>query len=48
MRIRDPGWKKFGSGIMDRKNSDPEFGINISDPQHYSTKKMFKSYVQKR
>jgi hypothetical protein len=19
----DPGWKKFGSGIWDRKNSDP-------------------------
>jgi hypothetical protein len=23
MRIRDPGWKKFGSGIRDKKNSDP-------------------------
>jgi hypothetical protein len=49
MRIRDPGWKKFGSGIRDRKNSDPGSGINISDPQHYNTKKMFKNYfVQKR
>ncbi len=27
----DPGWKKFGSGIRDRKN--PGSGINISDPQ---------------
>jgi hypothetical protein len=23
MRIRDSGWKKFGSGIQDGKNSDP-------------------------
>jgi hypothetical protein len=23
VRIRDPGWKKFGSGIRDGKNSDP-------------------------
>ncbi len=29
-RIRDPGWKKVGSGI-----GDPGFGINISDPQHW-------------
>ncbi len=35
MRIRDPGWKKFGSGIRDEKYSDPESGINIPDPQHY-------------
>jgi hypothetical protein len=32
MRIRDPGWKKFGSGIRDGKNSDR---INIPDPQHW-------------
>jgi hypothetical protein len=42
----DPGWKTFGSGIRDGKNSDPgrkkfgfgmeKFGsgINIPDPQH--------------
>jgi hypothetical protein len=35
----DPGWKKFGSGIKDGKNSDPGWkkvgsGINIPDPQH--------------
>ena len=41
MRIRDPGWKKFGSGIWDGKNSDPKWkkfgsGINIPDPQHCS------------
>jgi hypothetical protein len=23
MRIRDQGWKKFGFGILDGKNSDP-------------------------
>jgi len=23
MRIRDPGWKKIGSGIQEGKNSDP-------------------------
>jgi hypothetical protein len=36
IRIRDLGWKKFGSGIRDGKNSDPGSGINISDPQHWS------------
>jgi hypothetical protein len=25
---------KFGSEIRDGKNSDPESGINIPDPQH--------------
>jgi hypothetical protein len=47
--IRDPGWKKIGSGIRDGKNSDPEseirneknsdpgFGINIPDQQHCIT-----------
>jgi hypothetical protein len=35
MRIRYPGWKTFGSGIRDGKNSDPEIGINIPDPQHW-------------
>jgi hypothetical protein len=40
MRIRDPGWKKFGSGIWDGKNSDPKWkkfgsGINIPDPQQW-------------
>jgi hypothetical protein len=34
MRIRDPGWKQFGSGIRDGKKSDPGSGINIPDPQH--------------
>ncbi len=33
MRIRDPGWKRFGSGIRDGKRSDPGSG-NIPDPQH--------------
>jgi hypothetical protein len=23
MRIRDPGWRQFGSGIRDGKKSDP-------------------------
>jgi hypothetical protein len=35
MRIRDPGWRQFGSGIRDGKKSDPGSGINIPDPQHY-------------
>jgi hypothetical protein len=30
MRIRDPGWKKFGSGIRDGKKLGS--GINIPDP----------------
>jgi hypothetical protein len=30
----DPGWKKFGSGMRDGKNSDLGSGINIPDPQH--------------
>jgi hypothetical protein len=44
VRIRDPGWRQFGSGIRDGdssdpgsgngKKSDPESGINIPDPQH--------------
>ncbi len=37
MRIRDPGWRQFGSGIRDRKKSDPGSGINIPDPQHCKT-----------
>ncbi len=34
MRIRDPGWRQFGSGIRDGKKSDPGSGINIPDPTH--------------
>jgi hypothetical protein len=34
LRIRDPGWRQFGSGIRDGKKSDPGSGINIPDPQH--------------
>jgi hypothetical protein len=34
MRIRDPGWRQFGSGIRDGKKSDPGSGINIPDPPH--------------
>jgi hypothetical protein len=39
MRIWDPGWRQFGSGIRDGKKSDPGWkkvgsGINIPDPQH--------------
>jgi len=36
MRIRDPGWRQFGSGIRDGKKSDPGSGINIPDPQHWN------------
>jgi hypothetical protein len=32
MRIRDPGWRQFGSGIRDGKKLDPGSGINIPDP----------------
>jgi hypothetical protein len=35
MQLRDPGWKKFVSGIRDGKKSDPGSGINIPDPQHW-------------
>jgi hypothetical protein len=34
MRIRDPGWRQFGSGIRDGKKSDPGSGITTPDPQH--------------
>jgi hypothetical protein len=34
MRIRDPGWRQFGSGIRDGKKSEPGSGINNQDPQH--------------
>jgi hypothetical protein len=34
VRIWDPGWRQFGSGIRDVKKSDPGSGINIPDPQH--------------
>ncbi len=31
MRTRDPGWKKFGSGIRDGKHSDPGYtGLNVA------------------
>jgi hypothetical protein len=32
MRIRDPGWRQFGSGIPGWKKVGS--GINIPDPQH--------------
>jgi hypothetical protein len=35
MRIRDPGWRQFGSGIRDGKKSDPGSGINIPDLPHW-------------
>ncbi len=31
----DPGWKKFISGIQDRKNLDPGNGLTIRDPQYW-------------
>jgi hypothetical protein len=34
MRIRDPRWRQFGSGIRDGEKSDPGSGINIPDPPH--------------
>ncbi len=33
MRIRNPGWEKFGSGIRDGKKSEPGSPINTPDPQ---------------
>ncbi len=35
MWIRDPVWKKFGSGTRDGKKSDLGSGMNIPDPQHW-------------
>ncbi len=32
MRIRDPGWRQFGSGIRDGKKSDPGSGIRDKHP----------------
>ncbi len=29
MRIQEPGWEKFGSGIRDGKHSDPGSGIHL-------------------
>jgi hypothetical protein len=37
MRIRDPGWRQFGSGIRDGKKVGS--GINIPDPQHWKQEK---------
>jgi hypothetical protein len=36
MRIWDPGWRQFESGIRDGKKYDPDpgYGINIPDTQH--------------
>jgi hypothetical protein len=30
----DPGWEKFGTKMEKIRIRDPEFGINIPDPQH--------------
>ncbi len=30
MRIQDPRWKKFGSGIRDEKNSDPQHCFSLA------------------
>jgi hypothetical protein len=35
MWIRDPGWKKFGSGIQDPGWKKFGSGINILEPQHW-------------
>jgi hypothetical protein len=35
IRIRNPGWKKFGFGIRNGKNSDPGSGTTPPDPQHW-------------
>ncbi len=32
MQIRDPRWKKFGSGMEKTRIRDPGSGINIPDP----------------
>jgi hypothetical protein len=32
IRIQDPGWKEFRSGIRDGKHLDPGSEINILDP----------------
>ena len=32
MRIRNPGWRQFGSGIPDGKKSDPGTGIGDKHP----------------
>jgi hypothetical protein len=34
MRIRDPEWRQFGSGIRDPGWKKVGSGINIPDPQH--------------
>jgi hypothetical protein len=34
MRIRDPGWKKLGSG-MEKQKVRSGIRINIPDPQHW-------------
>ncbi len=43
MRIRDPGWRQFVSGIRDGKKSDPGSGINIPDPPHCRFHILFRS-----
>jgi hypothetical protein len=39
MGIRDPGWRRFGSGM--EKKSEPGSGKNISSPQHWFLKFLF-------
>jgi hypothetical protein len=34
MRIRDPGWRQFGSGIRDKKKVGSGIRVNIPDPPH--------------
>jgi hypothetical protein len=36
MRIRDPGWRQFGSGIRDPGWKKVGSGINIPHPQHWN------------
>jgi hypothetical protein len=37
MRIRDPGWRQFGSGIWDGKKSDPGSGSRIRNTEFNHT-----------
>jgi hypothetical protein len=45
MRIEDPGWKNFGPGIRDGKNTDPgwkKYGSGIRD-KHFGSAALCRS-----
>jgi hypothetical protein len=44
MRIRDPRWKTFGSGIRNGKHSDPGFGMEKNGNSKLWSKRLGRRY----